>query len=923
MCRYMVRAFIVLVCLLAVETVVYGQGAIAGVVKDATDAVLPGVTVEVSSPALLEKSRIATTDERGQYRIIDLRPGVYSVTFTLPGFRPFKREGIELSGAFTAKVDATLVIGGVEESVTVTGESPVVDVKGTLQETVMTREILDEVPGGRNLAGIAQRAPGVQPNRYDVGGIEGMYERSVYAHGSEDSDIVFTFDGMAVNSSLGDGGSIGIYVPDAPFEEVGIRTSSLPADVPYGGVHYNLVMRSGGNDFRGHALFTGANSGMQSDNLTDDLKERGLQYTNSISKIFDVSGIFGGPIVRDKIWFMVSADYRGLDQYAGGVFNPDGSKALEDSRIQDYLARFEFQVTPRNKISAWWQRNNKTVGERRDRSSDYQFIESRASKFQRSPTGYTTGVKFTSALRDTLLFDSGFVVRYLRSVRGPQPEATGIPKNDFVQSTLTGSDLSLLGSITAMYRATGSLTYVTGAHELKAGVQYGWGFAERPNVMPEASDGMLLRFRDGVADSVNVYNTPVYPRNNVDLELGVYVQDSWSTGRLTLNPGVRLDKLVASIPPQTAPAGPWVGERSFPEQRDVPNWTTVVPRFGAVYDLFGNGKTAIKGGASKYVQSQALDIASDLNPMIFTYDRRSWNDLNGDGLAQRNELGPSTGFRGGVTSRMDPDIIRPYNWELTLGVAHELKPGVGVEATYYRRQHRNLIGETNVAVTPNDYTSVTITNPLTGEPLTVYNQSPETRGLRDTVISNQNELDSTYNGVEFRTAARFGNGNRVMGAVTIGRRESGKGGDVNNPNVLINFIGAHPYDATLQIKGQVVYMLPADVQTSVFFQTNTGYPLRRTYTVTRADVPGFTQVTQSVDLVPRGEVRLPRVNLLDVRLTKRFSVGKAAFEPMLDLYNLLNSNPTIREVESIGPNLGRPVLILPARLLKLGVKFSF
>ena len=279
---------------------------------------------------------------------------------------------------------------------------------------------------------------------------------------------------------------------------------------------------------------------------------------------------------------------------------------------------------------------------------------------------------------------------------------------------------------------------------------------------------MHLRFRSGVADSVDLWNSPTDAHQNVDLELGLYAQDSWTWRRLTLNPGVRMDRYIVNIPVQSAGAGPWVPAREFPEQSDLPNWTDVVPRFGAAYSLFENGRTVIKGSASKYVQNEGTNRAQAVNPMLLQRDRRSWTDTNGDRMAQVSELGPSTGFAGGVTSRIDPDLSRPYNWEFTVGVDHELLPGFGVGTTYYRRMLRNLVGSLNMAVLPSDYIPVTITNPLTNQPLTVYNQSPATVGRRDTVVTNQRELDSDYNGLELRGNARLADGGIFAGGMTYG-----------------------------------------------------------------------------------------------------------------------------------------------------------
>jgi Carboxypeptidase regulatory-like domain len=913
----MFTALAVLAFLAGSASFAHAQSAIAGVVKDATGGVLPGVTVEASSAALIEKARSAVTDGSGQYRIVDLRPGVYAVTFTLPGFSTIRREGIELVAGFTAPINVTLNPGEVQETLTVTGETPVVDIHNTREQTVLTRNQLDSIPNSRNVFHQATLIPGVQSDRLDIGGTQGHQEATVRVHGSQSADQNFKIDGMSVNSPFGDGRTMGVYLNDGMFEEVSFQTSALPAEMAQGGIAFNMVLRDGGNQYRGFGYFGGSTSGMQSDNLTDDLRERGLSEAAELIKLYDANISFGGPIVRDRLWFFGSHRYQRFDQYEAGL-NPDGSRPLDDNKIGDWMGRLTLQVNARNKLTAFYENNDKSRGGRRDRSADFQFIESRAAILQTTPLSYTGGFKWTSTLSDRLLFDSGVSFIYISSSRGVQREVlpTDLPTIDFVQSTLTTAWTNNLLNRSFMARLNSSLSYISGAHNIKAGVQFGRGSY---TVAQTVNEGMHLRFRNGVADSVDLWNSPTDAHQDVDRELGLYLQDSWTLGRLTLNPGVRYDRYIVNIPPQAAGAGPWVPAREFPEMRDLPNWTDVVPRFGAAYDLLGDGRTVVKGSASKYMQNEGTNRAQAVNPMLLQRDRRAWTDSNGDRTAQLSELGPSTGFAGGVTSRIDPELTRPYNWEFTAGIDHELLPGFSVGGTYYRRLLRNLIGSLNMAVLPDDYTPVTITNPLTNQPLTVYNQSAATVGLRDTVVTNQGTLDSTYNGLEVRTNARLRSRGIVAGGVTYGRIVSGSG-DTNNPNTLINFLGV---DSSVQIKLYGAQPLPWDMQISGSVQSFSGAPLARNFTVTRAQVPNLNQVTQVVSLVPRGEEQLERVNIADIRFSKALRWGPRKVEFQFDLYNMLNENAVTSEVQTVGPALGQPVSIVGARLMRLGVNVNF
>src|SRR5712692_7479033 len=283
----------------------FAQSAIAGVVKDATGAVLPGVTVEAGSPALIERVRTVTTDGAGLFRIIDLRPGVYTVTFTLAGFNVIKREGIELPANFTATVNAEMRVGALEETVTVTGASPIVDVKSATQQQVLSRDLLDAVPTGRNIWAIGATLTGVTLSAPDVGGTAGMQQTYMAVHGSQRQDNAVQVDGMSVNGIEGDG-AIQNYFNEGMFQEMSYQTSALSAEMQASGVRLNMIPREGGNTFKGSLFVSRTPGSWQSDNFTDALRLTGLQAPNRVEKIQDFNPGFGGPIMRNRLWFFGS-----------------------------------------------------------------------------------------------------------------------------------------------------------------------------------------------------------------------------------------------------------------------------------------------------------------------------------------------------------------------------------------------------------------------------------------------------------------------------------------------------------------------------------------------------------------------------------------------------------------------------------------
>src|SRR5712691_5705085 len=285
------------------------QSGFSGIVKDTTGAVMPGVTIEAASPVLIEKVRTAVSDDQGRYAIVDLRPGTYSVTFTLPGFSTFKRDGVELPANFTATINAELRVGALEETVTVTGASPVVDVKSTQKTTVLSRDLLDSIPTGRNYAGLASLMPGVRMSNTDVGGNQQMEQIYMTVHGSRQTDTTLQVDGMSLNSLMNDG-QVQAYFSD------------------------------------------GTNGSWQGNNVTPELRARNLQQGAKVDLITDFNVGAGGPIKRDTLWFFATWRRIATNSIIANNFYKDGRPGIEDQWIQNQMVRLTWQVNQKNKLTA-------------------------------------------------------------------------------------------------------------------------------------------------------------------------------------------------------------------------------------------------------------------------------------------------------------------------------------------------------------------------------------------------------------------------------------------------------------------------------------------------------------------------------------------------------------------------------------------
>lgn len=900
------------------------QSGIAGIVKDDSGGVLPGVTVEAASPALIEGTRAATTDGSGQYKIIDLRPGVYTVTFSLTGFGTVRREGIQLPASFTATVNVDLKVGTLEETLTVTGQSPVVDTQSSVSQSVMNREVLDTIPTGRDVWSAGQLIAGMTTSSPDVGGTKGMQQPTLQVHGSASSDNTYQQDGVTIQHVAFSGNQTGFYYNDGDMEEVVYRTSALPAESAYGGVQINMVPREGGNAFKGAVFMSGATKSMQSNNVDDDLVQRGLTAANRIDNVYDVNLSLGGPIKRDKLWFFGTFRRWAANSFVANTFNPDGSQALDDNRLTNTAIRTTWQVTPRNKVNLFYSHGAKWRGHRRGNNpSGTVFVDPIATVVQTNPRNFIAQAKWYSTLTNQLMVEAGAVLMPVDYNLAYQPEVgpSDLAKLDIITGVLSGAapwDTVVTGT---METYAASVSYVPGSHSIKAGVQVRGGFFQEAF---RVNEDILLRFRNGAPDSVITYNTPVVRRDDLRWEVGLYLQDSFTYKRLTLNPGVRFDHLAMGWPEQSSAAGTYVPARTFSAVEGLVDWSSIVPRFGVAYDVFGNGKTALKGNISKYMKMEGTSLVSQVNPNQRSNNTRSWTDVNGDRRAQPSELGPSTGFGGGgATRRIDPDLNWPYQWEWSASLDHELMERLAVSVGYFGRKYYDLYGVLNLAVPPSAYVPVTITNPLTSAPLTVYNQDLSTLGRIDEIVTTVDDLFQDYHGFEAKVTKRMARGN-FFGGFTAGRTRGTTGsGDRNNPNNRINDVGAVGFDSTYQVRAGGSYLAPWQIQFSGSLRTGTGLPLSRNFVVGRAQVPNLTQVSQTVQLVPRGDARLDRFDLLDLRVSKIFRSGGRQIEAMADVFNVLNNNATTGEVQTVGSSLGRPSEIIEGRLLRLGLQIKF
>jgi hypothetical protein len=952
--RLAVALFVLLVPVAALA-----QGSIAGTVRDTTGAIMPGVTVEASSPVLIEKTRTAVSDGAGQYKIVDLPPGTYQVGFTLSGFKTVRRSGVVIEGTFNAQINAELQVGAMEETLTVTAESPTVDVINTQSSFVASREVLDAIPTTRrDTTARALLIPGTTVTPFVLG------QYNLTSHGSSTSDFTMAIDGLRVNNLCGSGQYSGFYMNDGAIQELSYATGSESAEIQSSGIRVNQVPKDGGNKFSGSVFVYGQGSALQSDNRTDAMKAlqpNGLPLISLAGTAYDwqINPAFGGPLIKDKLWFFVTYKYQDNKIYVPSSHFADGSPAFRNS-MGNYsgIGRVTWAATSKDKVRVYVEK---------------QFNGEFYNGFNTLPTstpeassdawgrGWIPQARWTRAQSNKLLFEAGIAnynQDYAQVCKDGLP-ATALPSLNGSTGLLTGKcgyTIPPYSSSTDDYNVMASASYVTGSHAMKFGITDLWGENSR-TFAPAANIDTLIKINvaglgNEIPFQVVVYNSPATSIQNVNSDFGSYAQDTWTMKRLTLNYGARFEHFNASVPAQSSAASTWIGARNFPAVPNVPNWNDWAVRFAAAYDLFGNGKTALKGNAGKYVAAQAAGLAQTFNSMSGVTQTVGWTDISRNGTIidaagniEVNEVGARTANYGQVTTRPDQNLARGYNWEYSAVLQHELMPRLSVTAGYYRRNFYNIqiYDNQNVALSdwPTTFSVNTPTDPrlpLSGQPIPLYSLNTNKVGVAtDTLVTYSTANSTTYDGVEF-TANLRRNKFIMFGGVTTDRRinnscdgDSSAGTARDTPNSLRFCDGVVPFRTT--VKASAAYSFPWDINLSGSFSSIPGPSVSANYTVTSAiagrPIVGGTSGAASivVNLIQPGTVFLDYQNRLDLRLGKTFRFGQTKIQGFADIFNVFNAGTALtvnQTYAAAGTNAWlTPNTIMDGRYVRFGMQLNF
>src|SRR5687767_6602767 len=1003
--------YLVLLAVLLIPSVASAQATLTGTVRDNQGGVLPGVTVEAASPALIEKVKTAVTDDSGQYRIVDLRAGVYTLTFTLPGFNTVQRTEITLSGTTTLTIPVTMNVGGIQETITVTGETPVVDVQSARKEVVLDQEVIQTIPATRSVGGLLNATAGLTVDNNGIALSPTMTFFS--ANGGANNEGRMAVNGMTVGAARS--GGVSSYVYDAVgVEEVAVRVGGGLGETDTGGPIMNIVPRSGGNSFRGTAFVSTAGDWSKGNNLNQELIDVGIDEAPGIIQAHDASMSYGGPILRDRLWFF--GQYRNLDTQTAvegvsananvGLANRwDWLPSATDSRrVQDRqmaIVRLAGQAG-RSRINVNYEYQKRCEGTNltlggsacHTRGDDWVGLGSTTQSPESTGTAGTgyfawpfhlTQGQWTMPMTNKLLLEGNMTIfRYNPAFGFPPPDGITnmIPVTE--QSTdlrcagATGASMSNPGCAEAAdplklqwapasnytYRGleqwgyaegatnslNGSASYVTGSHNIKAGYQYYW--LRQLDETIAADNQLLYRAQRGVLNRVT-YRLPTRSNNTVTQLHGIFAQDQYTRGRLTLSGAVRWDRASSYAPVEgngvsrTSFLNPTV--ITFEKTTGVDAYNDISPRIGVGYDVFGNGRTALKLRWGKYLGFASNDppfTSTNKGATIVATVNRNWADNDGDKVVDCDLLnnaaqGPTAAVfavdtcavvvgndanfgKPGAATIVDPDLlkgwgVRTHDYQTEVTLQQEVLPRVSAEVSYIHRTFHGFMRTDLLNREVTDYVNYTITAPVDdrlpgggGYPISVYvnrSTAPTQNNLRreENVSSDGKERQAYYDGVNFNVNARMRNGLFVSLGTQTGRRVD------DDCNVVTNFDngatgpnprGCHdadPWQTT--IRGLGSYTIPKiDVLVSATLRSQPPLELDADWVVPNATIrtllppgpvpPGLTSGNSTISLTDADHriYASNRRTQVDMRFAKVVRLGRTRTDIGIDLWNLFNTN---------------------------------
>jgi hypothetical protein len=910
-------------------------GSLRGRVSDASGAALPGVTVTAASAAVMGGHLTAVTSAEGLYRFPSLPPGVYEVRMELSGFQAIALADVRINVGLALTIDREMAVSSVTETLTVVGESPIVDTKNTAADVSWTPELLEKLPSSRDLWSTMQQVPGLVMAKENVGGIESPFLSNFQAHGSIRGSHQYNFNGLDM-SDMHSGIGLGYFNTDS-LEEIQFSTSGISAEHSRGGLVLNTVTKSGGNQFSGQIATYYESSALQSTNVDDELRQRGVLGSGApLDYLYDLSASIGGPIKADRVWFFGAARRYAVAPTVLNCTLPDGSSCTDGVRLPNVTAKVTTQLGPANRFMLLYDRGAIS----RPNREISQFVRPEAAYSEQFHYDMWQG-KFDRILSPTLLmqaavgrgsppFSLGYHETHRDGVSSAFDEVTRVRFDAASQDFFQQGDILVLNS---------NLTYFNdkllgGAHDIKFGAEHRRGKLLQRHL--RAGD-VERRYQNGAAYRVIAHNTPV-EQVAKNYSFAAYAQDSVRLGQhLTLNLGVRTEWWRGDVPEQsnqpTSFAEIFGGAATYPEQIGVMEWTTVSPRLGLAYDLRGDSRMVAKATYGRYFfQVRTSDLNSYSNRNAVATATFDWTDRNGNNLPEYpSEFGTLRSLNLPRLRRIDPDIVSPYTDEFSTSFELGLTPRASFSARYTWRKNAKIIAPTDLAL-PDEAFSIpsTATDPLTGATLRYWSLAPEYRTVVNQEVLSQFDSNYTrYHGVDLSFNRRFDGRWLLIGSVTVQDNFGRVGGYLDRNEREIFPYGQAGLDARVVGKIVTTFSLPWTSSASVFYRHTGGMNSNNSGNV-NTDMARLVQVSDvttgtlyRIRVEEAGEFRQDATNIVDIRLSKTFNIGKSRLEAVVDGFNMLNANNILATGTITGSNLNVPLRLVTPRVFRLGAKFDF
>ena len=953
---------------------------------DDQGAVMPGASVSITSP-VLPRAIEGVTDSSGVFQVPGLTPGTYSVKLTLQGFQTYIREDVILKQGQTISIEAPMKVGTISEALTVKGESPIVDTRTVGSKTNIDSALLESTPGGKDIWNILEyKAPGVVVDTPDVGGNQGGLQRAMSARGTPNAQNTQMLNGVNVNDPGAQGFSMNYYIPSA-FDNIQVSTGAQDISIGTGGVLINMVTKSGTNQYTGQALQTYQSDATQGANVDQNLLNQGFRPdANSTQLISNSNFQMGGPILRNRMFFFGSANYQAthinVPDFPSAVpsYIPTPLAGTSKQDTTDIVAgegKITYQLGTADRFEGYVSKQRYDKPNRAAASGLTQ-----ESSLKELDTFVIAQLSYNRVLSERLFLDAK---ASYNNTHFPLTQKTDLqPLTD--QSNSNAQYRNTTSSVLRFRRRLQTVANVQyylpnvagGRHEFKGGFDNGY---TPEDVDTSRADDVNVSFRSlptATPTTVTIFNTPLHQERAV-MSTAFYGQDSFTRGRLNVIGGIRWERIEGYLPAQTTPSSRFFPDglvfqgvtingvvqnytvkKSFDAIHEDPLWYNWAPRIAGTFDLFGNGKTALKASWGRYLDQ--INTGTPPNPNANINQVYTWNDLNGDLNFQSGsatwdgqkyvggEFGTLSQTNGLAVAVFDKSVRRPKRDEITVTLDHELFRNFLLDVSYLRTREKDQQGtiDDSIDAWGQNYTPITLTDPgrdgLLGTaddaPLLVYNLNagvtPTTKTINDPRLANR------YDGVDFIVTKRYEDGWTLLAGYTYAHQEVDLTSLANPNNAYVNAAGVSG-GRRHNLKASGSYLLPYKVLLAANFRLQSGLPITRTWNVPTCSssiTSNCTRQTLTVNAEPRGSVELGTLPTLDLRAGRFFDFRRDRLELSVDLYNLTNAN-TIYNVRTGTGTTGirvngdssqpltqittflSPTQFLAPRVLRFNVTYSF